>query len=163
MDIVKGQVIEDRQYGDGPRWIATLEDGTTIIGKPSWMSSHNVALPYPGSTDWQRLMAKCREENVKLRHLKLFVPKSGLFEAEKNAGGYGYFEDFVISYKNQKQGVKGLAICWCETDSHGTHIKVMKVNADGTGEIQHRTKWLPCMIGDQQTYAATKDEGVKVN
>lgn len=167
MEILRrGGIVEAPSDGmGGPRWVATLENGTVIIGRPSWMgNSGAIALPNHESqvmSDWRRLRDRCAETGERLQSLSLYVPPYGRFEAPAGRGGYGYFEDIVVAQKTLKSvrsGVRALAICYPE----GKYIKIVKVFADGTLEHRVRRSWLPCMIGEPQKDPAQKDEGDKV-
>lgn len=161
--MIKKNIVEAPPDGlGGPRWIATLNNGIYIVGRPSWMSSGpNIALPYAGDTDWQRLHSRLKENaHEKIIGLTLYVPPYGRFEAPKNLSGYGYFESVVVAQRTKKSvrsGVEALNICFPEKNK----IKVVKVYANGTLEHWVRSSWLPCMIGEQINEEAIKDEGIK--
>ncbi|KKN69252.1 hypothetical protein LCGC14_0442470 [marine sediment metagenome] len=163
--IVKGKIVEaPGNASESPRWIAKLSDGTTVIGKPSWMgNSGAVALPADESrpmSDWRRLQARISEDHEELVQLSLWIPPWGLVAiAPANRGAYGYFETFVHSFRQNSQGCEALAICWPETDKRGLHIQVRQVRAGGVLEHIRRTGWLPCMIGEQQAITTKKDLG----
>ena len=165
--IVRGGIVEAPPDGmGGPRWIATLENGTVVIGRPSYSGSGPVALPNDEPrpmSDWRRLMARCEDTGEVIKRLSLWVPPFGLFTAPDGRGGYGYFEVVVRAQKKPRQGTEALAICWPEKDGQGRpFIKVQQVHACGRVDFLRRSKWLPCMIGEQQAYEALKDRGERI-
>lgn len=150
----------------GPRWIATLNTGQYIVGRPSWMTSGpSIALPSAHKTDWQRLKDRLEENrHERITGLTLYVPPYGRFEAPKNLAGYGYYEAVALGQKRDakktlRTGIEALAICYPE----GKKVKIVKVFANGTLEHWVRSKWLPCMIGEQVKDEDIKDEGDKVD
>jgi len=145
--LARGGIIEASHDGQGgPRWVATLEDGTMVVGKPSWMgNSGPVALPNDmpvPMSDWQRLRDRCLETRTRLKALSIFVPPWGAFHAPVNCGAYGFFENHVISRRSRAAGCKGLTIVW-EKDGA---VKGYKVLASGVLEGVKYPGRLPSMI-----------------
>lgn len=156
-------IIEAEPDGlGGPRWIALLEDGRKIVGKPSWLgNSGDVPLPdhpdAPGS-DWGRLKLLAQEETLRIQRLSLWFPQWGEFSAPENAGAYGYYEEHVSAMRAEfreltplavqalRKGVQALCICWPE---EGYGVKVLRVTAAGVLEHRRRLTWLPCMVGER--------------
>lgn len=164
--IVKGGIIEAPPDGTGgPRWIATLDDGTVVVGRPSWATAtakmrlpHDPAFP---ETDWRRLMRRCAEENRRLKSISLFVPGKGHFTAPENRAGYGYYERYIGAINTPEAGIRGCqAVSICYWDSDRKITKEIRVYADGILEHQDRFGWLPCMIGTQEEPGVPKHPGV---
>lgn len=137
-------VIEAKDIGREPRWVATLGDDTTVVGRPSWLGS-SCPVPDDGAhpmSDWRRLQQRCVGEGIRLKKLALWISPWGFFRAPEGKDAYGYFETMVAS-----QGVMGceaLSVCWSEGDV----IRIMSVLAQGTMEMRKLAKRsLPCMIG----------------
>lgn len=155
----------------GPRWVVRLEDGTSVIGRPSWIgNSGPVALPDATQpmSDWRRLKDRCEETGVRLVSLALWVPTFGWFHAPEGKGSYGYWEDHVramhIGKGNHpasfRSGCQALCICWPDKKEGRSVILVKKVFATGVYEEWVRLNWLPCIIGSPEAQQAFKDEGV---
>lgn len=155
----------------GPRWVARLDDGAVIVGRPSWMGNSGPTVMLPNDephpmSDWRRLMTRCNEARVRIKSLALFC-NGRWFRADDDAGAYGYFEAQVVSYKGigkrkvPRSGIQALAICWPKRDERNgrMRIKVLKIHATGLYEEWWRDQWLPCMIGPPEAEQAFKDEG----
>lgn len=152
----------------GPRWVARLDDGSVIVGRPSWMRNSGPGVKLPNDeavpmSDWRRLMVRCDETRVRIKSIALFS-NGRWFHADENAGAYGYFEAQVVSMKGGKparSGIQALAICWPKRDDRTgkMRIKVLKIHASGLYEEWWRDRWLPCMIGPPEAERAFKDEG----
>lgn len=117
-------------------WVATLTNGQIVYGRPSWLpSSGGIALPdpisgvglpglapdadgrLPWSTDWQRLMAKCQDEQLRLTHLAILSPW-GRFPAPEQRCAYGWFEPIAVDTQfGRVHGHCGV-ICWAERSRH---------------------------------------------
>ena len=135
-----------------PRWIAVLESGETVVGRPSWLSK--------GDSDWRILKSRFERNGGVLKRLSLWVPPWGLFPAPEGKGGYGYYESVSQTVMTRRGGVEAVSICWPEKDTTGSYIKAMSIKAGGVVEYWRRSKWLPCMIGEEQADRAVKDLGV---
>lgn len=171
-NLIPRKVIEAKPDGlGGPRWVANLEDGTTIVGRPSWMgNSGAVALPNDSpqpESDWGRLKVRCAETNTRIKSLSLWVPTYGWFHAPANMGAYGFFEVHVRSmhlgklngHVHYRSGCEAICICWPDKDKGRPVIKVKKIFANGTYEEWNRSQWLPCLIGPPEAEQTFKDEG----
>lgn len=141
----------------GPRWVARLSNGQTVVGRPSWLSSGpRIVLPWDATSigsDWQRLMERCRQENVRLTGLSLFVPNVGpqLFTLPEHKAGYGYMERHVKSVnspESPRSGCEALSVCYWDDQRQIT--KEVRVYASGWLEHHDRYGWLPCMIGTRE-------------
>lgn len=154
--LIRQREIINRADREGHRWVALLEDGTEVVGKPSWMgNSGNVALPNDEAapmSDWRRLMARCLETRVRVKKLSLFVC-GRWWHSPEGKGAYGYFESVEISglcKQNNKQhrslsGVKAVTICWDDTVNGVACTKGIRVEA-AMVKGQVWPKRLPCMI-----------------
>lgn len=148
----KQTIVEAPPDGQGgPRWVAILEDGTRVVGRPTWLTSgRTVALPADGElkTDWQRLMDRCAENKTRLNGLSLFVPPWGWFHAPTGKGCYGYFEVAVIAMKQKRgggtKGVESLTIVWEEKEEGA--VRGYRVQASGVLEGVRYPQRLPCMV-----------------
>lgn len=169
--ITRKKIVEAVPDGlGGPRWVATLEDGTIVVGRPSWMgnSGPRVALPNDEPepmTDWRRLKDRCEEENKRIRRFTLYIPGlgPGIFQAPEGKGAYGYFEQWVATQKGRRMGCSALCMCWPDQDERGEFIKIVKIGVDGAYEHWRRSKWLPCMIGKPDAEPAIRDHGMRAN
>jgi hypothetical protein len=170
MDIVRGNVLEAPDDGlGGPRWVCHLDDGTTVVGRPSWMTSGTtIALPniqvganQAPVTDWARLMAKCQDEGRRVVKIGLWVPPHGLVaQSDDGAPAYGYFEAQIaeLAGPDSRMGVTAVAICWPERRGKGWVVQNRYVFADGRYEgWVSPGSWLPCMIGEREHDLMTKD------
>lgn len=151
--LTRGKIVEAKPDGmGGPRWLAKLEDGTRIVGRPSWLgNSGPIALPNDECrpmSDWRRFMDRCAENQSRVKSISLHVPPHGWFHAPEGKAAYGYYEQVVNSMNSNKpwlrrqSGVAGVGIVWAE----GNHTEGYLVLAAGVLEGRKWPMRLPCMI-----------------
>ena len=146
----------------GPRWVARLDNGLSVVGRPSWLGSSEAA----PMSDWLRLKERCLHENQRICSLGLWVPALGWFHAPGNCGAYGYWEQHVTKLQmgrpqpRNQAGCEAVCIAWLDEKPGGLLIRAMKIFASGAYEEWDRHQWLPCMIGPPEAQQRFKDEGV---
>ncbi len=145
-------------------WVAVLNNGEKITGGPSWLSINGLRAPNTGQTDWQRLMARCKDD-ARLRIDVLAVGINGMWaEAPRLRSAYGYMETYQSSQASQFRGTTStslrlsprlvsVGLCYVNDDERGQHIKIERYLIDQlTGnaielEFIRHVRWQPCMIG----------------